>query len=158
MSRIVTASLESILRRRGKAKTAVTPPAAMPWPPPITGPRPARIALLLALAHKIRNALDTGKIHDRGDAARRLGLTTTRVRQLLDLTLLAPDIQERLLLADDDRARGPRIAPRAVFVEPKLRRVVRHSDWGRQRELLGRAQVQQDQERPARSLCDDAAP
>ena len=32
--------------------------------------------------------------------ARRLGLTQARVTQLLDPTLLAPDIQERILVAE----------------------------------------------------------
>jgi hypothetical protein len=59
--------------------------------------RPARLAIMLALAHKIQAAIDRGVVHDRAEVARRLGLTRARVTQLLDLTLLAPDIQEAVL-------------------------------------------------------------
>ena len=54
--------------------------------------RPARVAIMLALAHKIQQAIDGGVVRDRAEVARRLGLTRARVTQLLDLALLAPDI------------------------------------------------------------------
>ena len=47
---------------------------------------------MLALAHKIQQAIDGGVVRDRAEVARRLGLTRARVTQLLDLALLAPDI------------------------------------------------------------------
>jgi hypothetical protein len=59
--------------------------------------RPERVAIMLALAHKIQQAIDRGAVHDRAEVARRLGLTRARVTQLLDLTLLAPDIQAWIL-------------------------------------------------------------
>lgn len=62
--------------------------------------RPARIAYMLAYAHKLQEAIDRGEYEDRADAARQLGLTRARITQLLDLTLLAPDIQEQLLFAE----------------------------------------------------------
>jgi hypothetical protein len=55
---------------------------------------------MLALAHKIQNAIDRGAVQDRAEAARRLGLTRARITQLLDLTLLAPDVQEQILFAE----------------------------------------------------------
>jgi ParB-like chromosome segregation protein Spo0J len=55
---------------------------------------------MLALAHKIQQAIDRGAVHNRAEVARRLGLTRARVTQLLDLTLLASDIQERILFAE----------------------------------------------------------
>jgi hypothetical protein len=52
---------------------------------------------MLALAHKIQQAIDTGALPDRAEVARRLGFTRARVTHLMDLTLLAPDLQERVL-------------------------------------------------------------
>jgi hypothetical protein len=66
-------------------------------PPPSPVVRPARVALMLALAHKVQEAIDTGKVPDRADVARMLGFTRARITHLLDLTLLAPDLQEQVL-------------------------------------------------------------
>ena len=79
--------------RKGHSKTFVqTPPLA---PAPVH--RPARVAIMLALAHKIQQAIDRGAVRDRAEVARKLGLTRARVTQLLDLTLLAPNLQNQLL-------------------------------------------------------------
>lgn len=87
--------------------------------------RPARIALQLALAHRIQRAIEAGEIRDQAEAARRLGLTRARVSQLLDLTLIAPDIQERLLDIE-----ATRLSERA------LRSVSGIEDWNGQRRAL----------------------
>ena len=55
---------------------------------------------MLALAHKIQQAIDRGAVQDRAEVSRRLGLMRARITQLLDLTLLAPNIQEWILLAE----------------------------------------------------------
>ena len=68
-----------------------------PPPLPETVRRPARVALMLALAHRLQRAIDNGEIQDRAALARQYGLTRARVTQLLNLTLLAPDIQEEVL-------------------------------------------------------------
>lgn len=59
--------------------------------------RPARVARMLALAHRLQRAIDSGEIQDRATLARQYGLTRARVTQLLNLTLLAPDLQEQVL-------------------------------------------------------------
>ena len=68
-------------------------------PPPKPEPvrRPAKVARMLALAHHIQNAIDRGVVADRAAVARKLGFTRARITQLLDLLLLAPDIQARVL-------------------------------------------------------------
>ena len=79
--------------RRGHNKLLLQRP---PSPPPEPVRRPARAAVMLALAHKIQDAIDGGILRDRAEAARRLGLTRARVTQLLDLTLLARQPRHRL--------------------------------------------------------------
>jgi len=68
-------------------------------PPPPREPtrRPAKVAQLLALAHHLERGLRTGAIADQASIARALGFSRARITQLLDLTLLAPDIQEAVL-------------------------------------------------------------
>ncbi len=82
--------------QRGHKKTFET--SAPPQPTPVR--KPARVAISLALAHKIQQAIDRGHIRGPAEAARRLGLTRARLTQLLNLTLLAPEIQERILFAE----------------------------------------------------------
>jgi ParB-like chromosome segregation protein Spo0J len=84
---------------------------------------------MLALAHKIQQAIDRGVVRDRAEVARRLGLTRARVTQLLDLTLLAPDIQERILFAESADGSEP-------FTERRLRPLTRDSTWPAQRSPL----------------------
>jgi hypothetical protein len=66
---------------------------------------------------------------DRADVARRLGFTRARITHLLDLPLLAPDIQELVLgfVAVD----GPE-----PMSERTLRAVARVAEWPEQRRLF----------------------
>src|ERR1035437_2904394 len=85
-------------RRKGFSDSAPEAPAS----------RPARVAVSLAMAHRIRQGILAGEIRDQADAARRLGLTRARLSQILDLTNLAPDLQERILFLEVREGRGPR--------------------------------------------------
>lgn len=79
-------------------------------PPPKRGPpirRPARVAITLALAHKIEQAIREGKLKDRADAARRLGFTRARITQICNLTLLPVSEQERILFLEAVDGREP---------------------------------------------------
>jgi hypothetical protein len=116
-SKVVTGSLHRVQRGRGKA-FAPEPPA-----PPEN--RPARAAVMLALAHLVQRAIDRGEVKDRAEVARRLGLTRARLTQLLGLTLLAPDVQERILASDTQSDRGHR-----------LRVAVQLPAWSEQRALV----------------------
>jgi len=88
--------------------------------------RPARAAVTLALAQKIRQGILAGEIKDQAEAARRLGLTRARLSQILDLTNLAPDLQEKILFLEATGDREP-------LCERSLRGAVRILAWGRQR-------------------------
>jgi hypothetical protein len=104
----------------GTAPDPLERPAALgPW----TGPRPANVAALLALAHHVQRMIDGGRIADRAEVARRLRWTRARVSQVMDLLLLAPDLQEAVLFLD---AGSP-------VTERSLRAVVRHANWQEQR-------------------------
>lgn len=117
-TQVVTGELHRVRRGRGKRFSAE--------PPPEPSRCPARIAVTLALAHMIQRAIDRGEIRDQAEAARRLGLTRARMTQILDLTLLAPDLQESVLLMQD------RTTP---LNERALRATAQATTWPEQRRL-----------------------
>ena len=108
--------------RDGKGWAFVDEPPAPPEPVR----RPARVARMLALAHRLQAAIDRGEYRDRAELARQLGLTRARISQLLALTLLAPDLQARVLFLEAVDGREP-------LTERALREVVRHEGWAEQR-------------------------
>jgi hypothetical protein len=118
---VVTGTLHRVQRGHGKRFA--------PEPPPGPVRRPARVAVMLALAHKIQHAIDAGTVRDRAEVARRLGFTRARVTHLMDLTLLAPDLQERVLGLEAVDGVEP-IGERA------LRPVARAGCWHEQRALF----------------------
>ncbi len=66
--------------------------------------RPSKAALLLALAHHWERLVRDCVVRDYADIARLSGLTRARVTQIMNLTLLAPDIQEEIFLSDTETA------------------------------------------------------
>jgi ParB-like chromosome segregation protein Spo0J len=111
------------VRRAGRVRLAVEPPPATPPP----ARRPAKLAQLLALAHHIEALIKKGAVRDRADVARRLGFTRSRITQILDLTLLAPDIQEEILFAEAVDGREP-------FTERDARKIALIPEWWKQRD------------------------
>ena len=81
----------------------------------------------LALAHQIEELLDTGKINDVKQLTDHLNMSHARIHQLMAMTLLAPSIQEDILLGENERL--------SVIPEYKLREVTGQTDWQTQRNL-----------------------
>ncbi|ACY13780.1 hypothetical protein [Haliangium ochraceum] len=93
-------------------------------PPPTR--RPARVAQMLAFAHRVEAEVERGEFASRSAAARHYGMTTGRITQLLSLLWLAPDVQEDVLFLEAIDGREP-VSGQAL---EKIARVV---DWGEQR-------------------------
>jgi len=117
-AKVITGALHRVQRGHGKRFT--------PEPPPGPVRRPARVAVMLALAHKIQGAIDRGTVRDQAEVARRLGFTRARVTHLMDLTLLAPDVQERVLFLEAVDGVQP-------VSECALRAVAHLRSWGEQK-------------------------
>ena len=120
-TRIYEGSLFRVRDGRAWAFTNERPP-----PPPPQVRRPARVAQILARAHRLEAAIERGDYIDRADAARQLGFTRARVTQILDHLLLAPDLQELVLELEAVDGVEP-------LSERALRGVVRHERWAEQR-------------------------
>ncbi len=87
---------------------------------------PAMVAKRLALAHRIAREIDDGEYVDQADVARQHGLSRARLTQLLNLTLLAPDIQEEVLAIEYRPGRE-------AITERKLREIAAVPLWSEQR-------------------------
>jgi len=97
-------------------------------------PRIPRITRLMALAIKFQDMVDSGKVRDYADLARLGYVTRARLTQIMNLLLLAPDIQETLLQA------GSRSSVREVPAERQLRAVTSAAEWSTQRAELRKFQ------------------
>lgn len=96
--------------------------------PPTPGPRIPRITRLMALAIKLQDMIDRGEIKDYVDIARLGYITRARASQIMNLTLLAPDIQDEILGWTSEVGRVLSVTEREV------RTLIRHASWKRQRE------------------------
>ena len=90
-------------------------PEAAPHAQPVS-----RAARMLALAHHVERLVEAGELAGYADAARALGVTRARLTQVMNLLLLAPEIQEQMLVGE------------VGATERELRRIVREPAWARQ--------------------------
>jgi hypothetical protein len=79
-------------------------------------PRIPRITRLMALAIKFQGMVDRGDVRDYADLARLGCVTGARLTQIMNLLLLAPDLQERLLFGTSPVSISERIV-RAVCTQ-----------------------------------------
>jgi hypothetical protein len=121
----------TLFRERRQAVSFTTKPPSPPRPP---ARRPAHVAKMLALAHHLVAAIEQGAVADQAAVARKLGLTRARITQLLDLTLLAPDVQAQILVLEAVDGREP-------LKERALRGVLAAGLWPQQRAAWGRLQA-----------------
>ena len=84
--------LGHIARKRGKSVELVAGVVK-----PKSRPRPLKVARMLALAHVFQRLIDAGVVKDQTELARLTGFSNARITQLMNLTLLAPSIQEEIL-------------------------------------------------------------
>ena len=88
-----------------------------------------RISRLMALAIRFDRLIRDGVARDYADLARLGGVTRARLTQIMNLTLLAPDIQEAILfLPRTTRGRDP-------IAERMIRPIAAVPDWRKQRKL-----------------------
>lgn len=89
--------------------------------------RPARIATLLAQSLRLKRMVERGE-GTLALIARRLEMTPSRVSQIQDLALLAPDIQREVL-------RLKAVNDREPVSDRQLQRIVQEPWWEEQRAL-----------------------
>jgi len=93
-----------------------------------------RVARLLALAHKFQGMLDGGEVESMAELARLGRVSRARITQIMDLLLLAPEIQEEVLLG------------RLELGLRELLLVAHENDWQEQRRAWTRRGMGEDRE------------
>ena len=97
--------------------------------------RVLRITRLMALAIKLDGQVRRGEITSYAELARLGDVTRARITQIMNLLLLAPDLQEALLfLPRTERRRDP------IYLRD-LQPIAREADWAKQRQLWHRLPV-----------------
>ena len=91
--------------------------------------RVPRITRLMALAIKFQGMVDRGEVRDYADLARLGFVTRARLTQIMNLLLLAPDIQEEILRGGTAQARP--------VAEREVRSIVKIVLWEDQRRTWG---------------------
>ena len=91
-----------------------------------------RLCRLMALAIHFDSLLASGAIKSQADLARAGQVSRARATQILDLTNLAPDIQELLLHLPVYKS------GRAPIAERQIRHIVLEPNWHKQRELFAK--------------------
>lgn len=95
-----------------------------------------RIARLLALAIRFEGLVRSGEVKDYADLACLGMVSRARITQIMNLLLLAPDVQEAILFL-----------PRTIkgydpITEHHIRPLTRMPDWGKQRKMWGELLIQ----------------
>lgn len=93
-------------------------PPRLSKPRPQKTPRTPRVAELLRKAMEWKELLESGDVSSRADIARREGLSSARVTQIIYLLSLAPDIQKHILSM-------PESVRRPVVTERSLRHITK---------------------------------
>lgn len=113
--------------RRGGCRRVVQEGTEPEVPSPAAIGRIPRISRLMALAIRCEQLLRSGAVPDATALAALAHVTQPRMTQILNLTLLAPDIQEWLLHL------SPVSEGKSEVTEKGLRKVCAEMDWERQR-------------------------
>lgn len=123
-------TIESTFRptRARHGRRCLSSPADATSDPVVEGHVP-RIARLMALAIRFDRLIAAGKLRDFADVARLGYVTRARATQVMNLMMLAPDIQEQILFM-------PRVeAGRDGVKEWQLRPIAATPDWSKQRRM-----------------------
>ena len=103
------------------AKTIVEAGTQPEQPTPVRLPR---ITKMMALAIRLDHLIKSGQVTDQAELARVGHVSRARLTQIMDLNLLAPDIQEDILEGDS-----------LHLIEKDLRLIACELSWKLQREL-----------------------
>jgi hypothetical protein len=90
-------------------------------------PRIPRITRLMALAIKFQDMVERGEVRDYADLARLGYVTRARITQIMNLLMLAPDLQEEIIGLGSARAQ-------TIFAERQVRSILKSVLWDRQRQ------------------------
>ena len=128
MTRPITLECNIHFNRRGRGSRKTVCEGEPPAPPHQPGRLP-RISRLMALAIRFEDLIRTGQVADYAELARLSHVSRARITQIMNLRLLAPDIQEDILFLPRIESGRDRILIR------DLQPIALIHDWRKQRKL-----------------------
>ena len=114
---------------RGRRSRKVIEHGQQPASDPTPIGRTPRISKLMALAHRFDRLIREGEITDQAELARLGQVSRARVTQIMNLLLLAPDIQEEILFLPHTECGHDPIRERHI------RPLTNVLDWRKQRRI-----------------------
>ncbi len=132
----LTIECEAHFRVERHGRKRMQPDAAPAQPRVVPGVMP-RVSRLMALAIRFDMLVQAGEARDYADLARLGHVTRARMTQIMNLLLLAPDIQEEILFLP--RVRGER----ETISERQLRPITAVAHWGKQRQMWKELRAEQ---------------
>ncbi|QDU76938.1 hypothetical protein Pan97_39950 [Bremerella volcania] len=128
MTRPITIESQIHFERRGRGSRKEVREGDAPTPPLHSG-RVPRVARFMALAIRFDDLIRAGEVTDYAELARLAHVTRARITQIMNLRMLAPDIQEALLFL-------PRVeSGRDPIHLRQLQSIALVPDWRKQRRL-----------------------
>lgn len=100
-------NIGALTRRVAADRVVGTTPPPRSNPKPRKEPRTPRVVELLRKAIEWQALLESGKIVNQADIARREGITRARVTQVMGMLRLAPEIQEHIQSMPETHRRPP---------------------------------------------------
>ncbi len=104
----------------------------------VTTGRVPRVSRIMALAIRFEGLIHDGVVKDQAELARLGHVSRARLTQIMDLLLLAPDIQAAVLfLPTVERGEQP-------ITEKQLRQIAAVPNWGKQRQIWAPNQIRRE--------------
>lgn len=129
MSRPITYECSIHFERRGRGSRREMREGDAPAAPPRIPGRIPRIARFMALAIRFHQLIRAGEVADYAELGRLAHVTRARITQIMNLLMLAPDIQEAILfLPRVERGRDP------IHIR-QLQPIAIVPDWRKQRPM-----------------------
>jgi hypothetical protein len=133
---------------RGRNSRKVIRDEPPPDTPQVLSGNVPRVSRLMALAIRFDRLIKAGEIRDQAEIARLGQVTRARVTQIMNLLLLAPDIQEEILFLP--RTQHGRDPIREIMVRP----IAAVPGWREQRRMWQRLLLDQQAVRAAMGGID----
>ena len=129
MTRPITIECNIHFQRRGRGSRKEMRQGEAPVPTPRLPGRVPRVSRFMALAIRFDQLIRAGEVADYAELARFAHVTRARITQIMNLLMLAPDIQEAILfLPRVERGRDP------IHLR-QLQPITLVPDWRKQRIL-----------------------
>ena len=101
MTKAITLEIDVHFRNRGRGNRRELRPGPTPPSPKLEPGRVSRVARLTALAIRFQELLRSGQVASYAELAELGHVSRARVTQIMNLLLLAPDIQEQILFCPE---------------------------------------------------------